>query len=445
MPASKGKTAPVSTTKSTSNPVKVSRAGKSWETGEVPSSIPEQDHVYQQQNLHSTKNGKARVPKGKLSKPPSRSQPRRGLKSNMAEVKSHVKKEEWDVVDDSDDEFLMQTSDREDGTEPADEEYVEDADDFGVKKRKRTSEKAPASDRNTRSGPKRSASGTIPRQSKRLRSVLSSTKVAEVTRVFALWRHDCHYYPGIVHSTNTDSEYLVKFDDDTDAWVKLDQMRSCTLLVGDDVLIANRFRPSRVIGVDDQEKGEVLINVDDEEKVIQISSLRIASKTVKYDWGDRILTPQSIVPLVKPVKAHLSPSPSKLSMLSVPSVRGDRKKVLAKTGLIVTLTAHNGDWEKMKIKVMSAVKNSGGLVIDDLCAILRMEGNHIQGGKAWIITKKDVKWIGDEGIERLFLIADEANQKPKFLMALALGIPCLDTKWLFESVECVCRFNSFDS
>ncbi len=450
IPAGKGKTVLASADKATSNPVKVTRAGKSWETGEVPSSIPEQDHAYEQKNLRSTKNDKARAPKGRTTKaPPSRSRARRGSKSSDAKSRVKEEKQESEIVDDSDDEVLMQTSDHEDGTEPADEEYQEDEDDLGSKKRKRPA-KAPVSDRNTRGGAKRSkrnAQTPVPRQSKRLRSVLSTASrmnLAEATRVFALWKHDCHYYPGIVHSTNTDSEYLVKFDDDTDAWVSLDQMRLCELHVGDDVLVANRFRPSGVINVDDQEKDEVMVNVDDEEKTIQISSLRIASKTIKYDWADRILTPQSIVPVVRPVKAHLSPSPSKLSMLSGPSVRGDRKKVLSKTGLIITLTAYNGDREKTKVKVMSAVKNSGGLVIDDLSAIIRMEGKHSKGGKVWIINKKDVEWIGDEGIERLFLIADEANQKPKFLTALALGIPCLDTKWLFESVEQVCRLSSFD-
>jgi hypothetical protein len=325
-----------------------------------------------------------------------------------------------------------------DGTEPVDDEFLEDEDDVGSKKRKR----APRVERITRGSSRRVKRdpSPAPRQSKRLRSALSTASkksIEEATRVFALWKQDCHYYPGVVHSTNTDSEYLVRFDDDTESWVKLDQLRALELRVGDDVLIPNRYRPSRVVNIDGQDDGKVQVFVDEEVKTMQVSSLRIANKTVMFDWGDRIFTPLSIVPILKPVKPHLSPSPSKLSMLSVPLVRGGAKKVLARTGLIVTLTASNGTWEKEKEKVMNAVKHSGGFVIDDLTTILRMDGRHLQSGNAWVIKKTDVEWVGDEEIERLFLVADEPNQKPKFLIALALGIPCLNTEWLHESVKSV--------
>jgi hypothetical protein len=341
------------------------------------------------------------------------------------------------VVSESEGEPRMQSTSR-DGTEPVDDEFLEDEDDVGSKKRKR----APRVERNTRGSTRRAKRNVspAPRQSKRLRSTLSTaSKISfeEATRVFALWKQDCHYYPGVVHSTNTNSEYLVKFDDDTDCWVKLDQLRVLELRVGDDVLIANRYRPSRVANIDGQEDGKVQVYVDEEVKTMQISSLRVASKTILFDWEDRMLTPESVVPILKPVKPHLSPSPSKLSMLSVPLVRGGAKKVLTRTGLIVTLTASNGNWEKEKEKVMNAVKHSGGIVIDDLNTILRMDGRHLEHGNAWIITKTDVEWIGDEEIERLFLVADEPNQKPKFLIALALGIPCLNTEWLHESVKSV--------
>lgn len=341
------------------------------------------------------------------------------------------------MVSESEAEPRMQSTSR-DGTEPVENDFLEDEDDVGSRKRKR----APRVERNTRGSSRRGKrnASPAPRQSKRLRSVLSTTSkinLEEATRVFALWKQDCHYYPGVVHSTNTDSQYLVKFEDETESWVKLDQLRLLELRVGDDVLIPNRFRSSRVVNIDGQDDGKIQVYVDDEVKTVQISLLRIASKTVLYDWKDRILTPQSIVPIIKPVKPHLSPSPSKLSMLSLPLIRGGSKKVLARTGLIVTLTASNGNWEKEKEKVMSAVKHSGGIVIDDLTTILDMDGRHLQNGNAWIIKETDVEWIGDEEIERLFLVADEPNQKPKFLMALALGIPCLNTEWLHESAKSV--------
>ena len=366
---------------------------------------------------------------------PARTQTQRASRSRPPPSRTRSSKRELDVVSESEGEPRMQTASC-DGTEPVDDEFVED--EARSKKRKR----APKVERNTR-GASRRAKQTVspaPRQSKRLRSTMSTTSklnFEEATRVFALWKQDCHYYPGVVHSSNTNSEYLVKFDDDTECWVKLDHLRLLELRVGDDVLIPNHYRPSRVVNIDGCDDGTVQVYVDEEILTFEISSLRIANKTATYDWEDRMLTPQSVVPILKPVKPHLSPSPSKLSLLSVPLVRGGAKKILTKTGLIVTLTASNGNWEKEKEKIMSAVTQSGGIVIDDLNTILRMDGKHLQNGNAWIIRKSDVEWIGDEEIERLFLVADEPNQKPKFLLALALGIPCLNTEWLHESVKSV--------
>ena len=364
----------------------------------------------------------------------TRIETRRSSRSRSA-AKTRSSKRQPEVVSESEAGSRMQSTSR-DGTEPVEDECLDDEDHVGSKKRKRH----PKVERNARGSSRRKLNKSpVPRQSKRLRSAMTTSKLnsEEPTRVIALWKPDCHYYPGVVHSTNTDSQYLIKFYDDTDAWVKLDHLRRLELRVGDNVLIANYIRTSRVVNIDGQDDGEVQVHVDEEVKTMQISELRISSKTVTYDWKDRMLTPQSIVPIMKPVKPHLSPSPSKLSMLNVPLVRSDSKTVLAKTGLIVTLSASNGKWEKEKEKVMNAVKKSGGIVIDDLTTILRMDGKHLENGNAWIIKKADVEWIGDEEIERLFLVADEPNQKPKFLTALALGIPCLNTEWLYDSVKSV--------
>ena len=376
--------------------------------------------------------------KNKVQKAAStRIETRRSSRSRSAVSKTRSSKQP-EVVSESEAEPRMQSTSR-DGTEPVEDEYLEEeGGGNGSRKRKRQ----PKVEKNTRGSSRRTKRNRSPvaRQSKRLRSTMSTASklnFEEPTRVFALWKPDCHYYPGVVHSTNTDSQYFVQFYDDTDSWVKLDHLRRLELRIGDKVLIANSIRTSQVVNIDGFDDGKVQVYIDEQVKTMQISELRIASKTVLYDWKDRTLTPQSIVPIMKPVKPHLSPSPSKLSMLNVPLVRSGSQKVLVKTGLIVTLAASSGKWEKEKETVMNAVKNSGGIVIDDLTTIFRMDGRHLENGNAWIIKKADVEWIGDEEIERLFLVADEPNQKPKFLTALALGIPCLNTEWLYDSVKSV--------
>jgi len=41
----------------------------------------------------------------------------------------------------------------------------------------------------------------------------------------------------------------------------------------------------------------------------------------------------------------------------------------------------------------------------------------------------------EHGIRTVFLLADEPNQKPKYLVALGLGIPCVSTNWLLDCCQ----------
>ena len=402
------------------------RTARSWEVGEVPSSVPEQDIVNTIRGSTSTK---------KDVKSPQNTQ-----RSRSASAAPKGQRQFSNSVDEeSDDKLPMASTENEDGTELADDEYQDAAPGPSSRKRKRAPAiKAPGA--NPKAAPKRSKpSNATPATRARLRSAVSSSATRAVgghaTRVFALWKQDGHYYSGIIHSIEVGDKYVVKFDDGTTAALNIDQMRRCELHVGDDVLVANRTRGCKVVDVDRLADDFVTINLDDERVEFEIRDIRIAHKTIAYTWKDRVLSAETIVVTVKSTK--VSPSPSKLSVTSVPAVRGYRKKVLAKTGLIVTLSATNGNWEKDKEDIMNGVKDTGGFVVDDLSTVVRMEGQHSMNNNRWVIEKADAHWIGSDEIERLFLLADDPNQKPKFLIALALGIPCLSTTWLRDSVDCV--------
>jgi hypothetical protein len=138
--------------------------------------------------------------------------------------------------------------------------------------------------------------------------------------------------------------------------------------------------------------------------------------------------------VVKP-KLLKSPSPSKLSVMSSTSIKGIRGKAFSKTGLVVTLSVGNENWERDKDRLMNAIKNNGGTVIDDWANIFKMDGKHSNANKRWVVHKEEVQWVGREDMERVFLLADDANLKPKYLIALAFGIPCLSVSWLYDSVS----------
>ncbi|KAG1832043.1 hypothetical protein EV424DRAFT_1313201 [Suillus variegatus] len=277
------------------------------------------------------------------------------------------------------------------------------------------------------------------RVGKRLRHTVSTGRALAAqpaTRVFALWRQDGHYYAGTVHSLQTGTKYLIKFDDETEDHVDVAMLRRCELRVGDGVILCHGNLRGTVVGISRMQSGSVSVEVDDGSDTISsdyaISDLRIASRAIQSHWKDRTLTADSIVTIIRPKSLRTTPSPSGMSLMSTTSLK--HKKPFARTGFVVTLTVRTKHPEKMKDSVMLAIKHNGGTVIDDWSSIFPMEGTHSQSNKRWIASQENFKFKPTkpefEGLERVFLLADDYNQKPKFLVALALGIPCLSNEWI---------------
>ncbi|EGN93269.1 hypothetical protein SERLA73DRAFT_189814 [Serpula lacrymans var. lacrymans S7.3] len=281
------------------------------------------------------------------------------------------------------------------------------------------------------------------RPAKRLRSVASASRTMSEppTRVFALWKQDGHYYSGTVHSLQSPSStrYLVKFDDNTEDVVDITRMRRCQLKVGDNVIMVEGGLRGKVTYADGLEtEGVVRVEVDNGSKVItsevETADIRIASRTLASQWKDRMLSAELIVAMVKPKPIKATPSPSKVSIQSTTSTKSE-SKVLAKTGLVVTLSATNSNRDADRDTVTSLIKSHGGVVIEEWSNIFLMNGTHSQGNKRWVALKDDIRWNPKYGIERVFLLSDDANQKPKFLIALALGIPCISFDWLLRGLK----------
>ena len=124
-------------------------------------------------------------------------------------------------------------------------------------------------------------------------------------------------------------------------------------------------------------------------------------------------------------------------MVSTGSSSRNGTRLFAKTGFIVTMSPGNSHWEQDKDRLVSIIKVNGGVVIEDWLDIFSMEGTHHRENKRWTAHGEDVKWIERRDVEKVFLLSDDASQKPKYLIALALGIPCVSIDWLDAVVEAV--------
>ncbi|KAF5380888.1 hypothetical protein D9615_004022 [Tricholomella constricta] len=418
---------------------KASAVARSWENGEVPSSLPEQDHGKAEPMTAAAKKGKGKAASAQPCVKPKR---RSALPAGRSRRRA-VPDDDESPLSASDRELLMQAvDDDDDGTEPADEEY-QDPDFAGpsTRKRKRSTAPTKATKANSKISKKAAKVSSVTpstrQKAKRLRSATSASKTGdrEPTRVFALWKQDGHFYSGTVHSYAGGSRYVVHFDDTTEGIVNIDQMRFLDLRVGDDVLVPEFTRGVKVVDIAKLESSELVsVRLDPAIIEVPLQAIKIASKTISYAWKDRTVSPDTVVTTIKPERVKPSPTPSRVSLVSGPSTRNLRSSIFDKTALVVTISS-NGNWEKDKGTIMSAITNHGGCVINDWSDVIRMEGKHSHSNNRWVIQRSEAQWTGSDEIERVFLLADDSSAKPKFLIALALGIPCLSVTWLHNSVE----------
>jgi hypothetical protein len=105
------------------------------------------------------------------------------------------------------------------------------------------------------------------------------------------------------------------------------------------------------------------------------------------------------------------------------------KKALSKVGIVVTLSVGR-DREREKDKITRIIRTNGGTVLDDWSDIFSLAGEYSPNKKRWVITSDNIGTELKDDIHQVFLVSDAANAKPRFLTALALGIPCLSVEWL---------------
>ena len=431
--------------------------GRSWETG-IPSSTPRQDAIDPANAPNAERSSRPKKLGG--AKLPSVTSDRK-TRSASASSSVPAKKRRISSDTEEDDELRLTADDsvfipraekeEEEETEPANKDDmdvdVQENDpkpEPSTRKRKRgATSRAGSKKVSTASAKPTTAARSTPafssRSNNRLRSVISSRASSEpATRVFALWKQDSYYYSGTVHSHGVSAKYLVKFDDGTEDNVDVSKMRRCELIVDDEVILVEDDRRAKVKGVQSNNLG-VTLEVDDGDELelfdVEVQDIRIAGRTILKQWQTRTLTMDMIIPVLKPKPLKSTPSPSKASMLSAASTKGGRGRALNRTGLVITLSPGNQNWEQDRDHVMLSIKNNGGTVIEDWSQIFPMEGTYSNTNNRWVACAGDVGWAAKDSIQRVFLLADDANQKPKFLIALALGIPCLSFDWLHATVD----------
>lgn len=318
--------------------------------------------------------------------------------------------------------------------------------------KKKTIKKAGGGNRRTTRNMAATASTIKAGPSATKRAAKNIVVTGKPTRVLALWKSDASWYTGTVHSALGGDRFKVKFDDGTEDMLLVSHMRRASDIREGDIINPVGFSATaRVINVDDWEPRNSLqaIFLDGEDEGVQVdvtaAHVKIANRTVQGHWNDRKLERDEIIPTIGRKSLKDSPSPSKMSVVSGMSGAVVRNKLLSRYGFVITLGPHNDNYEQDRARIVKTITDHGGTVIGDWGDILAFQGKHAKGDKRWIIQASDIKLHQPKGVDRVFLISDQFTQKPKYLIALALGVPCVSEEWLNAVAEGTDLENSWAS
>ncbi|KAI1795884.1 hypothetical protein LXA43DRAFT_1058127 [Ganoderma leucocontextum] len=406
----------------------------SWRGGVIPSSDPGERREEAAPKAAASKNTKPRTPMNQVPPPPPMSRSTRAAKTAARGRLAESSDEE-----DHDDDMSSLTDV---ATVPADDDEM-DVDLLSAipkpargNKRKRTVSGL-AKRANGKVLVKEESSTPLGRPAKRIKTESSDVP----TRVFALWKGTAQYYTGIVYQSigHGSGRYIVKFDDDDNAELELKHLRACRLKVGDHVLLRQKEKgvvveyppyPEGGYGPDDTVTIELK---DDEQEEVQVQCLQIPTRTITAAWDDRVLTEDVIVPIIRP---NVSATPGRRSVSASGQSEVVRKRALAGIGFVVSL-APSKEAQNTRDAMVGDIKKCGGVVLDDWTTIFGMDGALEHKNQRWMLNPGDIQWRkkAGHGIDKVFLISNDFHQKPKYLVALALGIPCLSVEWLRAFVE----------
>lgn len=265
------------------------------------------------------------------------------------------------------------------------------------------------------------------------------------TQIFAPFKSDSFYYGAEVQQVLSDQRVHIKFFDDLeDTSSLIRNLRRFQLRVNDTITVEDGKRATVVDDsrwTADNEVTAIYMDGDEEQSIIiNAKDVRIPARSIQSQWKDRSLDPKEIMPAIQRRTIRETPSPSKLSSSSVLSSRLTRKP-LSRYALIITLGPKNDNsWVVKKEMYQKMVRSSGGTLLNDWSDIYSMPGKYTYSNKRFIMTQDDFKYSlrdknHNDTFDKVFLVSDIHNQKPKYLMALALGIPCISTDWLDALAE----------
>lgn len=276
------------------------------------------------------------------------------------------------------------------------------------------------------------------------------------SRVFARWSSDRAFYSGSVKGS-VGKRLTIFFDDGTTDEVEWHQVRKCEIKAGDTVVdLSNRpFKDVTVTASSNRPllpADPVLVQRGTTAYMLTTSQIRIREKWIsqmddrKVSLGDiavddvwtdsrkRQTDPTSEQPLPR-AATPAARSNRQGSVTSSPG-RLNKKSMGIFRGLGFLITSPSQTEENRKRKVAKRIASHGGICANEIWDFYEKRPfEHLDAGYA-SIALKDSPIVAE--LKGIFLVViGTPTLTPKYLMALALGIPCLSANYVDEAITAV--------
>lgn len=290
---------------------------------------------------------------------------------------------------------------------------------------------------------------TSPAPAKKAKVQLASTAHATPftlsgTRVLAWWTGGDYYF-GTITGCESSSRYKIRFDDETETNVLASKVRQASLRVGDHVQVALRDKQTSykadavVTGIahwETKHKVRVAMGSGGKGSRMEADSrdISVPTREVGKYWGDRTLNEDTPVSSSASTKRKAA-----IAIDTGVSSRGGTR--LAGYAFVITVKAEDigvqdTQLEEWKAKLRARIDGHGGIVVDEWEDLFTVRGKGEYGG--WYSEVTAVQYVGGSrwpNLRKVFLLSGKMGTTPKYMMALALGVPCLSYKWVEEYLQ----------
>lgn len=279
------------------------------------------------------------------------------------------------------------------------------------------------------------------------------------TRVLAWWKGGDYYFGSITgREPKSADTYSVRFDDGHVASVALGKLRQgAALRIGDLVtvneLIKGGHRGEGVV-VDikkwkTQRIAHVAMGVEGLGERVDIESawLKVATPDIARSWDDRTLDERTLV--VPGAESRPAPGSTKRKAAAATTTSTGRSAGARFAGYAFVLTLKAEDVAEIEDKkidldarraaLRTKIEGQGGVVADEWDELFAVRGkSDAKGWRAEEDEGRRLEYVGGgkwAAVRKVFLLSGKMGTTPKYMMALALGVPCLSYRWIDEFLQ----------